>query len=166
METKTIEESKIRLRTRPLTFDHLFLRLTLMTVFYRRHGMINVSPIGRNASIAERNAYEAYDKAHNIRREFVLALENKFPDYGLTYSIGGKISFDVFPTGWDKTYCLKHLEEEMALSGVEYTTIHFFGDKTFQGGNDYEIYEDRRTIGHAVDGPEDTIRILKGLFEL
>jgi hypothetical protein len=24
--------------------------------------------------------------------------------------------------------------------GVKYTTIHFFGDKTFPGGNDYEIF--------------------------
>ena len=135
-------------------------------IYHCRNGMINVSPVGRNASIAERNAYEAYDKEHNIRRDFVLALRKKFPDNGLTYSIGGKISFDVFPTGWDKTYCLKHLEEEKAISGVEYTTIHFFGDKTFKGGNDYEIYEDKRTVGHAVGGPEDTMRLLKVLFEL
>ncbi|MCJ1400700.1 Phosphomannomutase [Xylographa trunciseda] len=131
-----------------------------------RRGMINVSPIGRNASLTERNDYVIYDKAHNIRRDFVLALKEKFPDYGLTYSIGGQISFDVFPTGWDKTYCLKYVEEEKGLSGVEYTTIHFFGDKTTKGGNDYEIYEDKRTVGHAVDSPEDTMRILRGLFEL
>lgn len=128
--------------------------------------MINVSPIGRNASIAERNAYEAYDKTHNIRRDFVLALKEKFPDFGLTYSIGGQISFDIFPTGWDKTYCLKHVEAEKELSGIEYTTIHFFGDKTYKGGNDYEIFEDKRTVGHSVKSPEDTMRILKALFEL
>jgi Eukaryotic phosphomannomutase len=40
--------------------------------------------------------------------------------------VGGQISFDVFPTGWDKTYCLRHVEKE------GYTTIHFFGDKTFK----------------------------------
>jgi phosphomannomutase len=53
-------------------------------------------------------------------------LREKFADYGLTYSIGGQISFDVFPTGWDKTYALKHVEDE----GFE--KIHFFGDKTYQ----------------------------------
>lgn len=40
------------------------------------------------------------------------ALKTEFPNLGFTYSIGGQISFDVFPTGWDKTYCLKHLEQE------------------------------------------------------
>lgn len=87
-----------------------------------------------------------------------------------SYSIGGMISFDVFPHGWDKTYCLKHIEAEADksknLSGIHYKTIHFFGDKTFQGGNDYEIYEDSRTTGHSVNGPEDTIRILRELFDL
>jgi phosphomannomutase len=49
---------------------------------------------------------------------------------------------------------------------VHYTTIHFFGDKTFQGGNDYEIYSDSRTIGHSVTGPADTMAELKKLFNL
>jgi phosphomannomutase len=83
-----------------------------------------------------------------------------------SYSIGGQISFDVFPTGWDKTYCLRHVEAEKSISGTEYKTIHFFGDKSFPGGNDYEIYSDPRTEGHAVTGPEDTIKVLKELFQL
>lgn len=83
-----------------------------------------------------------------------------------SYSIGGQISFDAFPHGWDKTYCLQHVENEKNVSGVEYKKVHFFGDKTFKGGNDYEIYEDRRTIGHSVTGPEDCLKQIKKLFEL
>lgn len=84
-----------------------------------------------------------------------------------SYSIGGQISFDVFPTGWDKTYCLRHLEADAQKpDGVQYTTIHFFGDKTYKGGNDYEIYEDSRTIGHSVTSPDDTTAELKKLFDL
>jgi len=83
------------------------------------------------------------------------------------FSIGGQISFDVFPTGWDKTYCLQHLEKEAKQpGGVEYTTVHFFGDKTFKGGNDYEIYEDPRTIGHSVANAEETVVQLRKLFDL
>jgi len=123
-----------------------------------RNGMINISPIGRNASIPERYEFERYDKEHQVRSRFVKVLQDKFPEYDLTYSIGGQISFDVFPRGWDKTYALKHVEDE----GFE--EIHFFGDKTYLGGNDYEIFTDTRTIGHAVQSPTDTIRILKELF--
>lgn len=55
-------------------------------------------------------------------------LQEKFSDYGLTFSIGGQLSFDVFPSGWDKRYALAHVEDE----GFE--EIHFFGDKTHQVG--------------------------------
>ena len=50
--------------------------------------MINVSPIGRNASTEERLEYEKYDKANGIREKFVQILQEKFKDYNLTYSIG------------------------------------------------------------------------------
>lgn len=88
---------------------------------------------------------------------------------GYSYSIGGQISFDVFPKGWDKTYCLRHVEAENPEAGglpdgVHYTTIHFFGDKTFEGGNDWEIYNDPRVTGHSVKGPEDTMAILQEMF--
>ncbi|KAG0290989.1 Phosphomannomutase, partial [Linnemannia gamsii] len=99
-----------------------------------------------------------FDLEHKLREKFVTALQNEFPDYGLTYSIGGQISFDVFPTGWDKTYCLRHIEHE------NFKTIHFFGDKTFKGGNDYEIFSHPLVTGHTVANPLDTERILKELF--
>ncbi|KAH9967294.1 eukaryotic phosphomannomutase [Russula dissimulans] len=123
-----------------------------------RNGMINVSPIGRNATTQERHEFEAYDKVHGVRKAFVKVLQEKFADYDLTFSIGGQISFDIFVRGWDKTYALRHVEKE----GFE--EIHFFGDKTFKGGNDYEIFTDPRTVGHSVTSPADTIRILKELF--
>lgn len=84
-----------------------------------------------------------------------------------SFSIGGQISFDVFPKGWDKTYCLQHIEAETKMpGGVEYKTLHFFGDKTYKGGNDYEIFEDPRTVGHTVKNPEETAVELKKLFGL
>ncbi|RAL62508.1 hypothetical protein DID88_005073 [Monilinia fructigena] len=95
---------------------------------------LDIPPIGRNASVVERNEYEVYDKEHHIREKFIEALKEKFSGLDLTYSIGGQISFDVFPTGWDKTYCLQHLENDAKRpGGIEYTTIHFFGDKTYKG---------------------------------
>lgn len=62
----------------------------------------------------------------------------------------------MFPNGWDKTYCLRHVQG--------YNEIHFFGDKTKEGGNDYEIYESDLTIGHRVKNPLDTVNELKILI--
>jgi len=132
-----------------------------------RNGMINVSPIGRNANQEERMAFLAYDNVHHIREKFVATLREKFEHFGLTFSIGGQLSFDVFPLGWDKRYCLQHLENEAKQpGGITYSTIHFFGDKTMKGGNDNEIFEDPRTIGHTVLNPEDTAAQLHALFKI
>ncbi|CAM9309347.1 unnamed protein product [Choristocarpus tenellus] len=125
-----------------------------------RTGMMNISPVGRNCSREERNSFEKYDLEHNIRSTMVKKMKEEFADLNLTFSIGGQISFDLFPTGWDKTYCLQFLGEGKS----EYDEIHFFGDKTFEGGNDYEIFTSPLTIGHTVTSPEDTMAQCKELF--
>lgn len=45
-------------------------------------------------------------------------------DFFCCCSAGGQISFDVFPDGWDKRYCLGIVEKD------HFSSIHFFGDKT------------------------------------
>lgn len=119
-----------------------------------RAGMLNVSPIGRSCSQEERDEFEEYDKIHKVRETMIDVLRNEFD--GLTYSIGGQISFDVFPEGWDKTYCLKFLQE--------YKDIYFFGDKTFAGGNDYEIFISPLVKGSTVTSPDDTVKQCRSLF--
>ncbi|XP_034782617.2 phosphomannomutase 2-like [Acipenser ruthenus] len=123
-----------------------------------RNGMLNVSPVGRSCTQEERMEFFELDKKEHIRDKFVAALRKEFVGRGLAFSIGGQISFDVFPEGWDKRYCLGILEKDA------YEKIHFFGDKTMPGGNDYEIYMDPRTTGHKVSCPEDTQRICEELF--
>jgi len=108
----------------------------------------------------ERDSFEAYDLEHNIRNTMVKDLREKFSHMGLVFSIGGQISFDVFPEGWDKRYAIKHLENE------QISNIYFFGDKTFKGGNDYEIYSDPRTKGYSVTSPAETRARLCELFGL
>ena len=125
-----------------------------------RAGMINISPIGRNCSKEERNAYEEFDLANNIRKTFVEILRKEFAHLNLTYSIGGQISFDVFPQGWDKTYCLNYIAKD------DFDEIHFFGDKTFEGGNDYEIFSHSRVKGHTTTSPSHTIQQCTELFGL
>jgi phosphomannomutase len=149
----------------------------------------------------------------------VAKLKEEFADYNLTFSIGGQISFDLFPQGWDKTFCLKYLAEAdfdgacrrrparcpappvslpapgatsaavarasaaspppppplltMRVVRAAHTParpkraeIHFFGDKTFEGGNDFEIYSHPRTVGHAIEdaNPLTTLKKLSELF--
>jgi len=78
--------------------------------------------------------------------------------FRLNFSIGGQIGIDCAPVGWDKTFCLNFLPAH------EYPTIHFFGDKTQEGGGDYELYVHPRTIGHTVTSAEHTIAEVKRLL--
>ncbi len=71
-----------------------------------RTGMINISPIGRNCSKEERDEFEQYDHQTGVRKAFVEALRKELGDDRLKFSIGGQISFDLFPKGWDKSFCL------------------------------------------------------------
>lgn len=57
-----------------------------------RNGMINVSPIGRNASVQERGEYEKFDLEHKIRPQFIEAIKKEFPDLGLTYGFNPSVS--------------------------------------------------------------------------
>lgn len=123
-----------------------------------RNGMLNVSPIGRSCTLEERKEFYELDKKEKIREKFVSVLKEEFKGKGLSFSIGGQISFDVFPDGWDKRYCLGIVEKD------GFSTIHFFGDKTKPGGNDYEIYSDPRTVGHEVSSPEETLQLCQQLF--
>ena len=40
----------------------------------------------------------------------------------------------------------------------------YAGDKTFVGGNDYEIFSHPRVIGHTVTSPVDTMTQCAALF--
>ncbi len=137
------------------------------TFIETRTGMINVCPIGRICTQKERDEFSNQDEIFKYREKLVNNLKNHWKNYlkknenltNLTFSIGGQISIDVFPEGWDKTYCLQFVEDK-------YDRILFFGDKTDFGGNDYEIYKSEKTESYKVVNPEDTIQKLTNLFNL
>ena len=125
-----------------------------------RTGLLNVSPIGRNCSQEERDAFVVYNKEHKVVEKFREEVIKNFAEkFGLTISIGGQISFDVFPTGWDKSFCLKFVEKK-------YDNIIFFGDKGYFGGNDYEIIiSDKITRGIRVKNPDETIEFVDKIID-
>ncbi|CAG5897490.1 unnamed protein product [Menidia menidia] len=137
--------------------ENTFL-FSLGTFIEFRNGMLNISPIGRSCTLEERIEFSEIDKREKIREKFVAALKEEFAGKGLRFTKGGLISFDVFPEGWDKRLCLDLLERE----GLD--AIYFFGNETSDGGNDYEIFNDPRTIGFTVYSPEDTARLCRELF--
>ena len=137
------------------------------TFIETRTGMINISPIGRSCSQMERDNFEQLDGKYHYRSKLVDCITRQWKQYknenpiipNLSFSIGGQISIDIFPEGWDKTYCLQFIRNA-------YERILFFGDKTSQGGNDFEIYNHELTESFTVTNPTDTIEKLKNLFSI
>lgn len=121
---------------------------------------MNIAPTGRQCSNEERRVFHEFDEKHKIRINMIKSLKKEFHDVDLNYAIGGQIFFDVYPLGWDKSFCLSRLPTS------KFKEIHFFGDQTEQGGNDFEIFEHPLTIGHEVKNFNDTRRILCEMFNL
>lgn len=65
-----------------------------------RQGMLNISPIGRDCCYTDRCKFEEWDNTSLCRKNFVNAIRKNFPELDdvITLSIGGQISFDLFPT--------------------------------------------------------------------
>ena len=55
----------------------------------------------------------------------------------------------MYPIGWNKTYALQFLKD--------YKNIYFFGDKTEEGENDYDLYICPETKGYSVKNFHETI---------
>ncbi|KAM0680373.1 Phosphomannomutase 1 [Glugoides intestinalis] len=115
--------------------------------FELRDSMLNISPIGRSCTRKERHDFLEYDKVHCVRQKICDELKEDLSKMGMRSSIGGQISIDIFPLGWDKTLSLKNIKQDK---------IFFFGDMVKEGGNDYEIYTHERVVGIAVTEPNDT----------
>ena len=97
-----------------------------------RIGMVNFSVLGRNCPYSERERYGVWDKAHHERVTIQQKLLEEFPD--LDIAVGGSISMDITPKGCGKGQIARHLRKTYPDE-----EIVFFGDKTFKGGNDYEL---------------------------
>ena len=108
-----------------------------------RGSMINWCPIGRNASHPQRKEFIKYDKAEFFRERMMSKLTtkiNRLCPGKVTVKMGGDTSFDIYPTGWDKTYALRHFEDR---------TVWFVGDRCDPIGNDYEIFQALQPDGRS-----------------
>ena len=134
-----------------------------------RNGMLNISPIGRDCNQKERDEFYELDKKFRYREKLIMNLKLGWTKHkkkyshlnviDLEFSVGGQISIDIFPKGWNKTFCLQFVKHE-------YNEIYFLGDKTTKGGNDYEIFNHETTTSYAVNSPDYTIKLLNKLFML
>ena len=95
-----------------------------------RPGMLNFSIVGRNATTDEREQYFKWDEKEQERKRMAILLMACQP--GIDIKIGGQISIDIYPHGYDKSQAVSYLKEHYPEE-----PIYFFGDRTDEHGNDY-----------------------------
>ncbi len=124
----------------------------------QRVGMVNFSVLGRCCPYSERERYSLWDRTSKERITIQQQLLEKFPD--LSIAVGGSISIDITPKGCGKEQIAHHLRQNYPDED-----IIFFGDKTFEGGNDYELACALATLPRTrtiqVDGCEFILKFLK-----
>jgi phosphomannomutase len=128
------------------------------TFLQYRGSLLNWCMMGRDFSDGERNQFITMDEGSRLRKDLLQRLRRSLGRQKvreITMVLGGQCSIDIYPTGWDKTYALNHLND--------YQKIWFLGDKCKEGGNDHLIYETLRPLGTSfeVGGPEDTIQVIR-----
>jgi len=122
-----------------------------------RGSAINWCPIGRGASNKMRKRFVGLDHAFDLRINFMNQMKTRPMFHNKTViKLGGQTSFDIYPSGWDKSYVFKNFE------GFE--RIYFIGDRCDPMGNDFEGFIKAGDYGIQTDGPESTCRILSEIL--
>lgn len=126
-----------------------------------RGSMINWCPIGRNANHDDREKWKTLDAKYKIR-ESLLDAYFRNPVYEcVDIKLGGSTSFDIYPTGWDKSFVLSNFSDK--------DEIWFIGDKCQKNGNDKELYDTvmKRGINKSFEtkSPSQTIDIINTILK-
>jgi hydroxymethylpyrimidine pyrophosphatase-like HAD family hydrolase len=109
------------------------------------------STVGKAATPEERSAYVEYESIAQERTHIADQLRRAFP--GLSITIGGQISIDISEEGNDKGQVLAVLRKKYE------GPITFFGDKIYEGGNDYPLaVELEKETGNTIVKVQDWLQ--------
>lgn len=100
----------------------------------RRIGLVNFSVVGRDCTQEQRDEYGEWDDLNKERLDMAAIINESFPE--LEASVGGQISIDIHPRGANKSQAKKWILNKHKNTK---TVIRFYGDKTMEGGNDYDL---------------------------
>lgn len=122
-----------------------------------RGSQVTFSALGQAAPVDVKRRWDPTGEKKNTLRA---AVQNDLPD--LEVRSGGSTSVDITRNGIDKAYGMRKLEE---VTGIPLDAMLFVGDRLDPDGNDYPV----KALGvpcHAVDGWEDTARLVTRIIQL
>jgi phosphomannomutase len=124
-----------------------------------RNGIVYISLIGMCATQKERDDFIYLDNKNKYRQQLLQILQNLAKqmkiEKDLVIAEGGSVGIGIYPKEWDKTQVLEWLP---------YKTIHFFGDKYEENGNDFYLINHPQVHGHPVKNPKDCLDLLEQII--
>ena len=163
-----IYDNKFKVPETLLTYLGEELRMTDYPVKAGNHiedrgSMLNFSIGGRNCTQNQREDYYRYDNLTGERKRISKYIREQWKDIDAV--IGGQISIDIVPKGFDKSQIMKHIDETYKKRNVDDCEYIFYGDRTEEGGNDYPLAQllESRSDGrvHKVENWLDTMEQLQ-----
>ena len=163
-----IYDNKFKVPETLLTYLGEELRMTDYPVKAGNHiedrgSMLNFSIVGRNCTQNQREDYYRYDNLTGERKRISKYIREQWKDIDAV--IGGQISIDIVPKGFDKSQIMKHIDETYKKRNVDDCEYIFYGDRTEEGGNDYPLAQllESRSDGrvHKVENWLDTMEQLQ-----
>ena len=128
-----------------------------------RSGLVYISLIGMVANNDERKYFMDLDKRFKYRERLLALLREKAKELGVFEEIdivyGGSVGIAIYPKEFDKIQIFDSISKE------NYSEIHYFGDKYLPDGNDYRLLNCAGIIGHRVNDPNDTMKILVDMLK-
>ena len=104
-----------------LSLGGKYIRVPKDIIEYRGSA-INWCPIGRDANEKQRKRFVGLDHAFDLRLNFLNQMKTRPLFHKKTViKLGGQTSFDIYPSGWDKSYVFKNFQD--------FERIYFIGDK-------------------------------------
>ncbi len=95
----------------------------------RRIGLVNLSVVGRNATMGTRKHYHEWDTHRGEREKMAAAIMSSWP--GIEATVAGETGIDIYPEGRSKA--------QLATLLAAHAPLHFFGDRMDQAGNDHGL---------------------------
>ena len=163
-----IYDNKFKVPETLLTYLGEELRMTDYPVKAGNHiedrgSMLNFSIVGRNCTQNQREDYYRYDNLTGERKRISKYIREQWKDIDAV--IGGQISIDIVPKGFDKSQIMKHIDETYKKRNVDDCEYIFYGDRIEEGGNDYPLAQllESRSDGrvHKVENWLDTMEQLQ-----
>jgi len=124
-----------------------------------RGSTINWCPVGRCANDNDRTLFKNEDKEKKIREKSANNLKKAFKRNDikdLIINVAGDTSFDIYPSGWDKTYAMQFFKKH---------DVYFWGDRMQEGGNDYTMHMRDDVKSFPVRDANDTYKSVKKLLK-